>query len=82
MKEKERLEAVKMQEDYCKLQDQQDKKRADEWEARERKIQESMNRMGDVIRKTDEAEKKQDLLILKQSLIKDKEAEQAEKKKR
>jgi len=38
--------------------------------------------MGDVIRKTDEAEKKQDLLILKQSLIKDKEAEQAEKKKR
>ena len=82
VKEKERLEAVKMQEDYCKLQDQQDKKRADEWEARERKIQESMNRMGDVIRKTDEAEKKQDLLILKQSLIKDKEAEQAEKKKR
>lgn len=38
--------------------------------------------MGNVMKKTDEAEKKQDMLIMKQIIRKDQQAEEAEKKKK
>ena len=41
-----------------------------------------MNRMGNVMKKTDDAEKKQDMLIMKQIIRKDQQAEEAEKKKK
>jgi len=37
--------------------DRQDKQRADEWAAREERIAKIMNRMGEVYKKTDDAEK-------------------------
>ena len=62
--------------------DAQDKKRADEWAAREQRIQKIMGRMGDVYKKTDHAEREQDRRTLEQQLKKDKDAEAAEKRKR
>ena len=40
--------------------DKQDKKRADEWAAREERMQKIMNGMGEVYKKTDDAERAQD----------------------
>ena len=58
IKEQERQEAVKLQEQYAAQLDLQEKKRAEEWAAREKRVQDSMNRMGEVIKKSDEAEKR------------------------
>ena len=46
--------------------DKQDKQRADEWAAREERIQKIMGRMGDVYKKTDHAEREQDRRTLEQ----------------
>ena len=50
--------------------------------AREKRIQDTMNRMGEVMKKSDEAERRQDIIILNGILQKDKEAEEKEKKKK
>ena len=50
--------------------------------AREKRIQDTMNRMGEVMKKSDEAERRQDMIILNGILQKDKEAEEKEKKKK
>ncbi len=62
--------------------DKQDKQRADEWAAREQRIQNIMNRMGDVYKKTDHAEKEQDRKTLQEQLEKNKVFEANEKEKR
>ncbi len=47
-----------MQEDYIKELERKEQKRADEWAAREAKIQDAMGRMADtVLKKSNEAEK-------------------------
>ena len=80
-KEKER--AVKMMEDLERLAVEQDRKRGAEKAKREARITAIMSRMGDVAKKSDEAEKAFDLQILKDALQKDKVAndEDARKKK-
>ena len=62
--------------------DKQEKQRADQCAAREERIQKIMNRMGEVYKKTDDAEKAQDRKTLKEQLEKDKAAAAEEKKKR
>ena len=71
-----------MMTEYNRMLDEADKKRAEEKAKRDEKIKNLMDRMGDVIRKTDEAEKEQDKRLLAQQLQKDKEAERLEQKKR
>jgi len=46
-----------MQEEYIRTLDEQEEKRKQEVIKREEKIKNLMDRMGDVVRKTDEAEK-------------------------
>ena len=58
--------------------DAQDKKRADEKAAREQRIQNIMNKMGEVLKKSDAAEKAEDVRILNQQLEKDKQAAKRE----
>jgi len=69
-------------EEYNRMLDKQDKMRADEWEKRESKIKKSMARMGDVMKKSDAAEKEFEARIVRDQILKDKEAEAREKKKR
>lgn len=57
----------------------QEKKRAEELAAREKRVQDTMDRMGEVLKKSDDAEKKQDIMILNGIMKKDKEAEEKEK---
>lgn len=80
--EQDRVKQVKVQEEYNAMLDKQDKQRADEWTAREQRIQKIMGRMGDVYKKTDHAEREQDRRTLEQQLRKDKDAEVKEKRKR
>lgn len=63
-----------------KQMDLNDAKRAAEWQAREKKIRDCMDRMGDVFKKSDAAEKEFDMRILRDQLKKDKEAEERETK--
>ena len=56
----------------------QEKKRARETAERERKVQEIMNKMGDVLKKDNNEEKKLELKILNEALEKDKKAEKDE----
>lgn len=48
-----------------KQMDLNDAKRAAEWQAREKKIRDCMDRMGDVFKKSDAAEKEFDMRILR-----------------
>ena len=57
----------------------QEKKRAEELAAREKRVQDTMDRLGEVLKKSDGAEKKQDIMILNGIMKKDKEAEEKEK---
>ena len=53
--------------------DAQDKKRADEWAAREKKIQDAMDRMaGTVLKKSNAAEKELEMRVLKAAEARDK----------
>ena len=56
----------------------QEKKRAKETAERERKVQEIMNKMGDVLKKDNNEEKKLELKILNEALERDKKAEKDE----
>lgn len=57
-KEKEKLKQQKIIEEYNRMLDRQEKKRADEWAAREARIQNAMGRMADtVLRKNNDAER-------------------------
>lgn len=60
--------------------DRQEKMRADEWAKREMRIKQSMDRMGDVIRKNNDADRKFEEQLLRDALQKDKENELKEKK--
>ena len=66
-------------EDYNKILDQQEKQRAEEFEKREKKIRDAMNRMGDVKKKSDKAEKEFEMKILKESIKNDQIAEDNER---
>ena len=58
--------------------DIEDAKRAAEWKRREDKMRNCMDRMGEVYKKSDAAEKEFDMKILRDQLKKDKEAEERE----
>ena len=68
LKEAEKMEQIKLMEDYNRILDQQEKQRAEEFERRDKRIRDAMNRMGDVKKKSDKAEKEFELKILKESL--------------
>lgn len=65
-------------EEYDRMLENQEKKRARETAERERKVQEIMNKMGDVLKKDNNEEKKLELKILNEALEKDKKAEKDE----
>lgn len=82
-KEKERLHAIKLQELYVQEQDRKDQQRADEWAARENRIQQAMNKMADtVIKKSNEAEKNFEKQLLRQAEERDNRAEKDEKRRK
>lgn len=81
-KENAKLEQIKLQEEYNRMLDKQDKYRAEQKAARDEKIMKIINRMGEVFKKSDTAERAHDKRILEQQLLKDKEAEKAEKQKK
>lgn len=62
------------------LLEAQERKRAEEKAAREARIAAIMDRMGDVVKKSDDAERAFDKMIIKQAMQKDKEAEASERK--
>ena len=81
-KERQKLEAIKMTEQYNAMLDKQERQRAEQIQAREDKIKKMMDSMGDVLKKSDHAEREQDKRILAQQMQKDREAEQADKNKK
>ena len=56
----------------------EEKKRLKEWEDRDRKIKEKLERMGDVMKKSNAAEKELERRIVRDQLVKDKLAEKEE----
>ena len=80
-RKKEREEQVRLQEEYNRILDKQEQQRKEEVAKREEKIKNLMDRMGEVVKKTDEAEKALDLQILNAALKKGREAEELEKEK-
>lgn len=59
-----------MMQKYEEILDLEEAKRALEWQAREARIKKSMDRMGGVIAKSNEAEKQFDNRILRDTLLK------------
>ena len=71
-KEKEKEKDNKVMQDYNKFLDDQDRKRADEWAARESRIQNLMNKMADtVVRKNNDAEREEERRVLSYQLEKE-----------
>ena len=79
--QKDKEIAQQMMRDIELAEIQKEKKREEEKQAREEKIKKIMDRMGDVIAKSDEAEKAFDRQIIKDALQKDKEANMRDKQK-
>ena len=76
-KEEERLKQIQLIDDYNKTLDVQDKKRADEFAAREARIQNAMGRMADtVLKKSNEAEKELERRVIMHASQADKKAEE------
>ena len=76
------MKDVKLQEDFAREEDRKAKKRADEWAAREARIQDAMGRMADtVLKKTNAAEKELEARVMQMAEAKYKAAEDADKKK-
>lgn len=72
-----------MQEEYVKELERKEKLRADEWAAREARIQDAMGRMADtVLKKSNAAEKEFERQLLRQAEEKDRKAENEEKRKK
>lgn len=65
LKEDEKAKQNKVIEEYNKQMDEMEKKRAQEWAKREARIQNAMGRMAEtVIKKSNEAEKAEELKLL------------------
>ena len=77
-KERDRLEQVAIAEEYNRRLDAQDKKRADEWAAREARINNAMGRMADtVLKKSNAAEKEVEARVMRYAQLAEKKAEAA-----
>ena len=59
-----------------------EEKRLQEWEDRNQKIKQKLSRMGDVRKKSNQAEKELEMKILNDQLKKDKQEEEKEKQKK
>mmetsp|Transcript_4448 Transcript_4448/g.6579 ORF Transcript_4448/g.6579 Transcript_4448/m.6579 type:complete len:133 (+) Transcript_4448:1755-2153(+) len=82
-KEEEKEKQLKITEEYNRMLDAQDQKRADEWAAREAKIKNAMNKMADtVLRRNNEMEKELELRALQYANEKDRKEELKEKLKK
>eukprot|EP00347_Sterkiella_histriomuscorum_P005983 403354521 len=82
-KEKERDRDNKMLEEYNKLLEQQEKKRADEWNQRENRIQSLMNKMADtVVKRSNQAEKEVENRVMRYQLDKEERDRLADQKKK
>ena len=77
-KVQDRILAQKMLADEEAAAIKEEKKRLKEWEDRDRKIKEKLERMGDVMKKSKAAEKELERKIVRDQLIKDKQAEKEE----
>lgn len=71
-----------MIEEYIRMQELAEEKREQEKIARAEKIQKLMDRMGDVVKKGQDAEKQYEMRLLRDALKKDKEAEAEEKRRK
>jgi DNA-binding protein H-NS len=60
----ERQRDLQLMEEYDRLQEEAEMKRQSEKEARDRRIQMFMDRMGDVVRKADDGEREMERKIL------------------
>lgn len=79
-KEADRQLQIKLQEDYIKELDRKDKQRADEWAAREAKIQNAMNKMAEtVLKKSNAAEKELERRVIQYAEEREKKAAADEK---
>ena len=78
--EVEKQKQIELMEEYNRRMDLEDEKRAKEKADRHERIQKIMNRMGDVVKKSDAAEREFDRKILRDQLQKDKQAAEAERK--
>jgi len=67
-KQEEKKLAVKMLEEYEAQLEKEDARRAAEWEKREQRIKKQMDRMGDVIKKSNKAEKEFEERLLRDQL--------------
>ena len=82
-KEVEKEKQNKIIEEYNKMIDLQEKKRAEEWAAREAKIKNAMGRMADtVLKKSNQAEKEMEMRALQYANEKDKKEELQERRKK
>ncbi len=77
-KVQDRILAQKMLADEEAAAIKEEKKRLKEWEDRDRKIKEKLERMGDVMKKSNAAEKELERRIVRDQLVKDKLAEKEE----
>ena len=82
-KELDKERQNKIIEDYNKMVEQQEKKRADEWAAREQRIKNAMNRMADtVLKKSNKQEKELEARVVQYANERDRAAEEREKQKK
>ena len=79
-KEQERDKQNKAIEEYNRMLDEQDKKRAAEWAEREQRMQNAMGRMAETVgKKNQDKQRAEDLRFVQQELEKDREAEERDK---
>lgn len=82
-REAEKKRAVEMLEEFEKQEEIKEKKRADEWAAREAKIQEAMGRMADtVLKKSNAAEKELERRVMHYAEERDRKAAEEETKRK
>ena len=71
-KEKEKLKEIELREEYDKLLEAQDKKRQEEWNQREQRIQKLVSQMADgVYKRTNDAEKEVERRVIQYQLEKE-----------
>ena len=81
-KQEEKEEQIRLMEEYNRLQDKLEQQRLEEWERREKKIKDAMDRMGEVYKKSNKAEMELENRIMREQMEKDQKDEAKERKQR
>lgn len=79
-KQEEKEEQIRLMEEYNRLQDKLEQQRLEEWERREKKIKDAMDRMGEVYKKSNKAEMELENRIMREQMEKDQKDEAKERK--